>query len=283
MTFSVHHMNACEDDIKGNHGIGRYFFVTGSDARARQIAERFENCSEKLHARQHNLYLGQMRTSSGEVVDVASIASGMGGPSADIIINELVILGAKRLLRVGTSGSLHPIQIDVADIVVATGAVRDDKASWDYIYPEYPAMASFEYVLASKKVASQGLFNDRSIHFGVVHSKSSLFAREFQFSLLDESPQYMNALRRAGVLATEMECAQFFTLAPVLSARRGHAFSEQDKIMCGAVLGIIGDEHGFCQNPSRITQATEGAIEFAIATTLEMYEMDKRFWPSSLS
>lgn len=278
MTFPVHHMNACEDDIKGNHGIGRYFFVTGSDARAREISERFENRIEKYHARQHNLYLGQMRAASGELVDVASIASGMGGPSADIIINELVILGAKRLLRVGTSGSLHPNHINVADIVVATGAVRDDKATWDYIYPEYPAMASFEYVLASKKAASKGILNDRSIHFGIVHSKSSLFAREFQFSLLDESPQYMNALRKAGVLATEMECAQFFTLAPVLSARHGNVFSDKDKIMCGAVLAIIGDESGFSKDPNRIVQATNGAIEFAIATTLEMYEMDKLFW-----
>ena len=278
MTSSVHHMNACENDIIGNHGIGRYFFVTGSDARAKQISERFENRREKFHARQHNLYLGQMRTASGELVDVASIASGMGGPSADIIINELVILGAKRLLRVGTAGSLHPKQIDVADIVVATGAVRDDKASWDYIYPEYPAMASFEYVLASKKAAAKGLFNDSSVHFGVVHSKSSLFAREFQFSLLDESPQYMNALRKAGVMATEMECAQFFTLAPVLSARQGNAFSDKDKIMCGAVLAIIGDESGFSQDPNRIVQATDGAIEFAMATTLEMYELDKIFW-----
>ena len=278
MKFPVHHMNACKDDIKGNHGIGRYFFVTGSDARAKQISEQFENRVENLHPRQHNLYMGQIRTASGELIDVASIASGMGGPSADIIINELVILGAKRFIRVGTAGSLHPEHINVDDIVVATGAVRDDKASWDYIYPEYPAMASFEYVHASKKAVSKGLFNDRRVHFGVVHSKSSLFAREFQFSLLDESPQYMNALRKAGVMATEMECAQFFTLAPVLSARNGHAFSDKDKIMCGAVLAIIGDESGFCKDDNRIVLTINAAIECAIASTLEMYEMDKMFW-----
>jgi uridine phosphorylase len=219
MAIVVQHINATVEDIQGNHGIGRYFFLTGSDGRARQISELFSQRQEKLHPRQHNLYLGQLPGPDGEMVDVAAISSGMGGPSADIIINELAMLGAKRLLRVGTSGTLHPQAICGGDLVVATGAVRDDKASWDYIYPEYPAMASFEYIQAAKQVQAKQLFSDRKVHFGVVHSKSSLFAREYQFSLLKESVDYMDTLRHAGVIASEMECAQFFTLAPILTAR----------------------------------------------------------------
>ena len=207
------------------------------------------------------------------MIDVASIATGMGGPSADIIINELAMLGAKRLLRVGTAGSLHPEHVKIGDLVVATGAVRDDKASWDYIYPEYPAMASLPYVQASSS-AAKGLFLDRAVHFGVVHSKSSLFAREYQYSLLPDSMAYMDTLRKAGVLATEMECAQFFTLAPILSARYGSLFSSKQQLLSGAILAIIGDESGFAKDKSIISRANECAIQLAMDTVLRLSQSE---------
>ncbi len=275
MAIVVQHISACESDIQGNGSIGRYFFLTGSDGRARQISDIFINRVEKVHPRQHNLYLGQLKNAQGQLVDVASISTGMGGPSADIIINELVMLGAKRLLRVGTSGSLHPQHVKIGDIVVATGAVRDDKASWDYIYPEFPAMASYEYVTAAKTACAQKTFDDRQVHFGVVHSKSSLFAREYQFSLLADSQNYMDSIRKAGVLATEMECAQFFILGPILTARQNHLFSPEKAIFCGAILAIIGDESGFASDKQMIVQANERSIQFAIETTLQLSEMDK--------
>ncbi|HBB53819.1 MAG TPA: uridine phosphorylase [Legionellales bacterium] len=276
MAIVVQHINATADDIQGNHGIGRYFFITGSDGRARQISELFSHRTEKYHPRQHNLYMGQLKAPDGSMVDVAAISSGMGGPSADIIINELAMLGAKRLLRVGTSGTLHPEAVKGGDLVVATGAVRDDKASWDYIYPEFPAMASFEYIQASKLAAQKNLFSDRKIHFGIVHSKSSLFAREYQFSLLKDSMDYMDAIRNAGVIASEMECAQFFTLGPILTARYHDMFNPQETIRCGAILSIIGDESGFMKDPEKIKRANECSIAFAIASTMEMYLLDKK-------
>jgi uridine phosphorylase len=217
-----------------------------------------------------------MEAPDGQMVDVASISSGMGGPSADIILNELAMLGAKRFLRVGTSGTLHPQVIRGGDLVVATGAVRDDKASWDYIYPEYPAMASFEYVHAAKLAHARQLFTDRKVHFGVVHSKSSLFAREYQFSLLKDNADYMDTIRHAGVLVSEMECAQFFTLGPILTTRYHDMFNPLDEIRCGAILSVIGDESGFMKDAEKIKKVNERCIEFAIAMTMEMYLLDQK-------
>lgn len=276
MAIVVQHIPATQADIQGNNGVGRYFFLTGSDGRAQQISERFYGRVEKLHPRQHNLYMGQMEGLDGQMVDVAAISTGMGGPSADIIINELAMLGAKRLLRVGTSGTLHPQAVRGGDLVVATGAVRDDKASWDYIYPEYPAMASFEYIQAAKLAQAKLSLIPSRVHFGVVHSKSSLFAREYQFSLLKESVDYMDALRHAGVLASEMECAQFFTLGPILTARYHDILDPLSEIRVGAVLSIIGDESGFMSDPEKIKAVNERCIQFAISTTLEMALIDKK-------
>jgi uridine phosphorylase len=136
-------------------------------------------------------------------------------------------------------------------------------------------MASYEYITAAKTVDAKALMPERKVHFGVVHSKSSLFAREYQFSLLPDSQAYMDALRQAGVLATEMECAQFFTLGPILSARMEYQFSSSSSIYCGAILAIIGDESGFASDKQQIVKACESAIQYAIQTTKALYRLDQ--------
>jgi DeoD family purine-nucleoside phosphorylase len=55
-------------------------------------------------------------------------ATGMGGPSAAIVVWELIELGAERLVRVGTCGALVP-ELHIGDLVVATEALAHDGAS----------------------------------------------------------------------------------------------------------------------------------------------------------
>ena len=62
----------------------------------------------------------------GELLTVQS--TGMGGPSAAIVIWELAGLGARRLLRVGTCGALDDGSA-LGDLVVASEALAEDGAS----------------------------------------------------------------------------------------------------------------------------------------------------------
>ena len=55
-------------------------------------------------------------------------STGMGGPSAAIVIWELAELGARRLLRVGTCGALTADQ-ELGDLVIAAEALPEDGAS----------------------------------------------------------------------------------------------------------------------------------------------------------
>ena len=54
--FHPEHMNACQEDCKGNNGIGRYIFLPDSDGRAKEIAESFSNVTIKDITRRYNLY-----------------------------------------------------------------------------------------------------------------------------------------------------------------------------------------------------------------------------------
>ena len=262
------HLNATTEDLAGNNGLGRYIFLTGSDERARMISQSFDNVLVNSHTRGHHLYRGTLSTSEGPI-DVAAISSGMGGPSADIIINELIMLGVCRILRVGTAGSMQPKRVRCGDVVIASGAVRDDKASWDYIYPEYPAIASFEYVLASHQ-AAKIIEGTMTVHTGIVHSKSSLYAREMGLSLLAENEQYMSSLKQAGVLVSEMECAQLFILSSLMRAS-----DPSRPIFSGAVLAVVGDDEPFSPKQNLIDHAIESAIHLSLETTRQLSIMDK--------
>jgi DeoD family purine-nucleoside phosphorylase len=55
-------------------------------------------------------------------------ATGMGGPSAAIVLTELIHLGARRAIRVGTCGALAP-QLGLGDLVIATGSICADGTS----------------------------------------------------------------------------------------------------------------------------------------------------------
>jgi uridine phosphorylase len=55
-------------------------------------------------------------------------STGMGGPSAAIVVAELAQLGARRLVRVGTCGSLDA-RFGLGELLVADPAISDDGAS----------------------------------------------------------------------------------------------------------------------------------------------------------
>jgi len=70
-------------------------------------------------------YTGDALT-DGEPLTIQS--TGMGGPSAAIVLEELIVLGARRVIRVGTCGALSD-ELALGDLVVAGEAIAADGAS----------------------------------------------------------------------------------------------------------------------------------------------------------
>lgn len=62
----------------------------------------------------------------GEPLTIQS--TGMGGPSAAIVLHELIDLGVRRAIRVGTCGALDG-GLELGDLVVAGEAIADDGTS----------------------------------------------------------------------------------------------------------------------------------------------------------
>lgn len=273
--FKPHHISASRDDLAGNHGLGRYVFLPGSDGRAKKIAGHFDDVTVRPSDRGHNLYLGKLKR-KGLAIDVAAVSSGMGCPSVDIIMTELLKLGARRFLRVGTAGSLQGDRILVPSVVIATAAVRDEHTSAMYAPVEYPAVASPLMVQALSAAAHELGIADR-VFKGVVHSKDSLFAREFgegPFSV--ENHTYMARLKSLEVLASEMEASHLFVLASVQGAAV-RSLAEGDAgtpaVLAGCTLAIIGDCQPFSE-PANAEKALEMNISLALQGIAELASIE---------
>jgi DeoD family purine-nucleoside phosphorylase len=148
----------------------------------------------------HNRGLWGYTGTAPDGLPVTVQSTGMGGPSAAIVIAELADLGARRLLRVGTCGGLGP-GLRLGDLVVAEQAIPEDGTS-RALGASGPVAADPELAAALRRAAGgQG-------HSGPVVSTDLFYdgARDAELRWLD-----------AGALAVEMESAALFALG----ARRG--------------------------------------------------------------
>ncbi len=270
--FKPLHITATHKDMEGNDGHGRYIFIPGSNNRAKKISECFDKVTDVREcSRGHDLYIGEI-TIDGETLDVGAISTGMGTPSTDIIVNELLKLGGKKFLRVGTCGLLQSRFMKGGDLAVATAAVRDDHATECYMPKECPAVASYEMVQATITAANNTKL-DRKLHVGVFHTKDSLYAREFkQGAMADANTEYMETLKRTGAVASEMEASMLFTLCGLADAHReDRDLFSKDRVLGGSICAVLGEEDDF-GTPDMVAKMVDDMIQLGFSTFAELHK-----------
>lgn len=269
--FKPHHLPMEGSHAKGNGGTGRIFLLPGAEGRARRIGERLEDLEVLDSPRGHNVFLGSV-TRNGVTVEVGAVSTGMGCPSLDIIVTELIGLGARRFIRVGTAGSLQPRVVKAGSLVVATGGVRDETISDAYATTGYPAMAHYDMVKSLCGAAKKRGLADE-VFVGIVHSKDALYCREFGYGPLgDRSREYMQALKELPVLASEMESAHLFVLSDAYSegiVPLSKSLGGASVVKSGALLAIIGDERPFAPK-ELVKKAEEEVIETSLDGCAEL-------------
>lgn len=271
------HMNTEASHIQGNGRLGRYILLPGSDGRAQEMSKRLHDVTTIEHARRHYFYSGHMVVAGGKV-DVGIMSSGMGCPSLDIIGTELLQLGVRRILRVGTAGSLQPRTIRVGSIVIPTAAVRDEGTSRHYLDPSIPVLSSLDFLDVARHVARDRHLESR-LSLGIVHTKDSLYAREFGRGPMQEQHEvYMRHLKAAGILASEMECAQLFTLLQTWNYEATLKDPGGPGVKGGAVLAVVGDDEPFAKNEQTVEQTVDETIDFAFACVAAWAAGDDARW-----
>ncbi|HTC59325.1 MAG TPA: hypothetical protein VK691_04320, partial [Solirubrobacteraceae bacterium] len=135
--------------------------------------------------------------SDGEPLTIQS--TGMGGPSAAIVLHELISMGVTRAIRVGTCGALDP-GLGLGDLVVAREAIAADGTSL--------ALGAKQLAFADPTLA-EALARGAGSRREGTHREGRIVSTD----LFYERDSTRNANWQAeGALAVEMEAATLFTL-----------------------------------------------------------------------
>ncbi len=173
-------------------------------------------------------------TGKYQAVPISCTSSGIGGPAIAIAIDELCRIGAETFIRVGSCGSLQK-GMNLGDLVISTAAVRLDGTSRDFVIPEYPAVASYEVVMALIEAAEEFKVH---YHVGITASTDTFYTGQGRPAYENYFPSFKEHIFRdmqaAGVKNFEMEAATLFTMASILGKRAG--------AVCCIVANRVTDE-----------------------------------------
>lgn len=174
--------------------------LPGDPNRARRIASMLDGGLEATRTvTEHRALYGYTGTFRGVPVSVQT--TGMGTPSLSIVVEELLRLGATRLIRVGTCGGIGP-GMRTGDLVVATGAAPVDGATRTYLHGEPSAFVA-DFGLTRGLVDSAAARGTEA-HVGPVATVDVFY---------NPDPDYVTRWRARGILAFEMEASALFFLA----------------------------------------------------------------------
>ena len=234
--------------------VADFVILPGDPGRVETIANHFDTAEIVADNREYKTMTGKYK---GRSVSVTS--TGIGCPSTAIAVEELANIGAKTFVRMGTSGAMQEFT-RVGDKVIATGAVRYEGTSVQYMPIEFPAVASHDMVAALVNSASDAKLN---YHTGIVQSKDSFYGQHSpeEMPIASELLQKWDAWVKGGVLCSEMEAATLF----VVGSYR--------KLRTGAVLLVAGDQaRGESLTTEEYQQNMTESINMILESSLEIKE-----------
>ena len=237
--------------------IGEYVILPGDPHRVPKIAAYFDNPVKVADSREFVTYTGTL-----DGVKVSCTSTGVGGPSASIALEELCNVGGKTFIRVGTCGGMD-IDVKGGDIVIATGAVRQDGTSKEYAPIEYPAVPDVT-VAASLVFAARDL--GFKYHTGVVQCKDAFYGQHMPEALPNshELLDKWEAWLRLGCKASEMESSTLFIVGAYRKVRVGSVF-----------LVVANQEREKAGLPNKQEHDTDRAIRVAIEAIRMLIADDK--------
>ena len=223
-------------DLSSDLG-AKYAILPGDPARVPVIAEFLADSRPLSVHREYTSYEGWV---DGEKVLV--ISTGMGGPSAAIAVEELALIGVNTVIRLGTCGGMQP-EVMSGELVLPTGAIRQEGTTKEYIYPEFPAVPDFDVLCALNEGAAKvGV----RAHKGVVQSKDSYYGQHKPMSMPigRDLKEHYDSWIRAGALASEMECASVFVVSQIRKVRAGavlHVIWNKEREQAGLPCETVRD------------------------------------------
>jgi len=216
--------------------------IPGNPDRVDRIAD---HCDESELVAENREYRVVNATYDG--VDLTICSTGIGCPSAAIAIEELHNVGVETVIRVGTCGGLQT-DVEIGDMVVATGSAKEEGTSKRYESETYPAVPDYDTLTALVDAAEA---NDEDVHVGPIVSDDAFY---------NESDEYVEDWEEAGLLAIEMEASAVFSLARRRGMNAGAICTADGNLVAGTQKGADSED----ELPEKARNNVGRAIDIAL-------------------
>jgi DeoD family purine-nucleoside phosphorylase len=200
-TRATIHLNPATD-------VAERVLLPGDPQRALAVAQALLDQPKMMNARR-GLWGYTGTAPDGELLTVQS--TGMGGPAAAIVAEELIDLGARTLLRIGTCGALTE-ELPLGRLLAVRAALVEDGTSRALGAGEW---ASGDPALTDALVAEGGAAEARVVSADVFYERRDGIQQRWV---------------EAGAVAVEMEAAAVFTVAQLRGVRAGCVLAVTDLI-----------------------------------------------------
>ncbi|WP_336036317.1 nucleoside phosphorylase [Halobacterium yunchengense] len=222
--------------------------VPGDPGRVDRIAGHCDDSEVVAENREYKVV-----NATYEGVDLTIASTGIGCPSAAIAVEELSRVGVETFVRVGTTGALQA-DVEVGDMVVATGAAKEEGTSKRYESAEYPAVPDYDVL---SRLVDSAEANDEAVHVGPIVSDDAFY---------NETDEYVEDWNDANLLAIEMEAATVFSLARRRGCAAGAICTVDGNLVAGTQKGADGDD----ELPEKAKDNVARAIDIALDAVVDL-------------
>ena len=125
------------------------------------------------------------------------------------------------MIRIGSCGALKK-GIELGDLILVNGAVRDDGASFSYVDSKYPAIR-YSYFVCCERRAAKAL--GAKAHVGIARSHDSFY--------IDEEKEICAYWAGKGVVGSDMETAAVFVIVEATWGKNGQVHTKYGGGICG--------------------------------------------------
>jgi uridine phosphorylase len=186
-----------------------YVLTVGDPERAVDVGRRLDGGRELGRFREYVTWRGSWRG-----LEVTVTSHGVGGPGAAVAFEELILGGAKTIIRLGTAGSALE-EIRSGDLLIATGAIREDGVSHQLLPLSYPAIS--DLAVTQALIDAAGAHHGVRFAPGVVMTKAAFYPGAL--------PDQRDVWSKTPLVGYEMELAALLIVAALRGARAGGIFT----------------------------------------------------------
>lgn len=158
--------------------------IMGDPARVDTISSLMTETKEWAFNREYKSVIGMYNGKR-----ILAMSTGIGAPSAAIGIEELNNVGVKKIIRVGSAGAMQA-NINLGELIIAEGVVRDDGLSKMYVPEIYPAVPSYRLLNLAHKYAPKAVY-------GIVRSHDGFY--------MDNNAEVEEFWSKHGIVGADME------------------------------------------------------------------------------